>query len=111
MDRKFSVYSRKQCVGVNGKFSKWFLVNSGIPQGSILGPILFLIYINDLPESCDISSYDVNLYLYADDAKVYKTIKNSEDNTRAHHAWDTRTWRDVSSYLFTYLPRNYDTPV
>ena len=31
--------------------------------------------------------------------------------TRAHHGWDTRTWRDVSSYLFTYLPRNYDTPV
>jgi len=31
--------------------------------------------------------------------------------TRAHHGWDTQTWRDVSSYLFTYLPRNYDTPV
>ena len=61
--------SRKQCVGINGKFSKWFLVKSGIPQRSILGPILVLIYINDLPESCDISSYDVNLYLYADDAK------------------------------------------
>ena len=56
--------------------TKWFLVKSGMPQGSILGPILFLIYINDLPESCDVSSYDVNLYLYADDAEVYKTEDN-----------------------------------
>ena len=39
------------------------------------------------------------------------SVMHYTDSTRAHHGWDTRTWRDVSSYLFTYLPRNYDTPV
>ena len=53
-------------------FSDWADVDSGILQGSLLGPVLFIIYINDLIEYCDCGS---ELYLYADDAKVFKHIK------------------------------------
>ena len=65
---------RKQQVIVNGSKSSFKEVLSGIPQGSALGPILFVIFINDLPEivSCGIK-------LFADDAKIYRTVNSTED--------------------------------
>ena len=64
-------------VVVNGVHSDWRSVTSGIPQGTILCPILYLISINDLPEflSCLVK-------FYADDAKVYSPIKAVIDEMR-----------------------------
>ena len=70
--------NRKQRVKINNSTSDWASVYSGIPQGSILGPLLFIIYINDLIDSCNNGS---ELYLYADDAKLFKHILNDFDKT------------------------------
>ena len=63
--------NRKQRVVLNGQFSSWATVNAGVPQGSILGPLLFLIYINDL--TCDLST---NAKLFADDTSLFSTVYN-----------------------------------
>ena len=59
-------------VGLDGKSSQEYPVNAGVPQGSILAPRLFLLYINDLPHNviCDITIYanDTTLYSKCDQA-------------------------------------------
>jgi len=56
-------------------FSNWSPVTSGIGQGTILGPILFLIYVNDIPDIL----FDVMVRLFADDTKLFKCITNIID--------------------------------
>ena len=65
---------RQQCVVLNNIQSSWSIVTSGVPQGSVLGPLLFTIFINDIPH---IVRSDI--YLFADDIKLSRTIKNSDD--------------------------------
>ena len=58
---------REQCVLINNIRSTFLKIETGIPQGTVLGPILFSLYINDLPDVCP----DIGLQMYADDTVVY----------------------------------------
>ena len=62
---------RTQYVQVNEKFSSHKTVNFGVPQGSILGPILFNIYVSDMKDICD----DCIFVQYADDSNINKHCK------------------------------------
>ena len=69
---------RKQWIVLNGQFSTWKNVNAGVPQGSILGPLLFLIYTNDLREGLP-----SNAKLFADDTSLFSLthdIQTSANN-------------------------------
>ena len=67
---------RQRRVVVKGEASDWLTVTSGVPQGSLLGPLFFIVYINDLP---GVISKDSSIALYADDGKMYRVISTQED--------------------------------
>jgi hypothetical protein len=69
--------NRKQRVGIRGRYSGWKEVFSGVPQGSVLGPILFLIFINDIDEG--LLSY---ILKFADDTKIFNSVSNEQDHER-----------------------------
>ena len=63
-----------------GKESKWHKVSSGIPQGSVLEPLLFVLYINDLPE---LTKSDA--FLFSDGIKIFTTVTNKHDQDILQH--------------------------
>lgn len=66
---------RKQRVKIDGSVSSFSPVLSGVPQGSVLGPLLFLIYVNDLPECLNACE----MKLYADDSKLFTSVSKIEN--------------------------------
>jgi len=85
---------RSQCVLIEGEKSSFKPVSSGVPQGSNLGPMLFLLFINDMPEAIENST----VALFADDSKVFKEIKSRNDclllqkDLEALHQWSVK-WK------------------
>ena len=69
-----AVSSKEQRVIINGKKSNWGRVISGVPQGSVLGPLLFIIFINDLD-----SGISSNISKFADDTKIGRQINSERD--------------------------------
>ena len=63
--------NRKQRVVLNGQSSNWVDVKAAVPQGSIMGPLLFLIYINDLPEGLI-----TNAKLFVDDTSLFSLVRD-----------------------------------
>ncbi|MES9879908.1 MAG: reverse transcriptase family protein [Sedimenticola sp.] len=84
---------RRQYVAVKGKHSSWQDVLSGVPQGSVLGPILFIIYINDLPEVVNST-----VKIFADDTKLYS--KDSDYNIIQQDLDSLCSWADLWQLRF-----------
>ena len=85
--------NRKQRVVLNGQTSDWKKINSGVPQGLVLGPLLFLIYINDLPDGitsiCKIFADDTSLFSKVLDINESANELNTdlEKITKWAHQW------------------------
>ncbi|KAJ4433396.1 hypothetical protein ANN_15655 [Periplaneta americana] len=83
---------RQQCVSLDNQFSQWRCTKAGVPQGSVLGPLLFSIYINDISKNLQYCRY----HLYADDLQLYihsrpNTINESIDKLNCDLA-TVSTW-------------------
>ena len=65
------LHNRKQRVVLNGSFSDYLVIHSGVPQGSVLGPLLFLIYINELERYTK-----SNITFFADDTMLFSIVKD-----------------------------------
>ena len=66
---------RLQRVVINGQYSSWLPVQSGVPQGSILGPLLFILYVNDIYSVIHYSKHG----MFADDLSLYKDVSTTTD--------------------------------
>ena len=67
--------TRLQRVVVNGHHSKWLSVSSGVPQGSILGPLFFILYVNDLGSVVKHST----IKMFTDDLTLYRVVASVDD--------------------------------
>ena len=96
---------RKQRVVLNGKASDWEDVLSGVPQGSVLGPILFLIYINDIDDAVDCVS--TLMKKFADDTKIASVTDTLEQCQLLQEQIDAlQRWAEIWQMSFNVDKRN-----
>ena len=88
---------RKQRVEINGYKSEWRDVTSSVPQGSVIGPLLFVLYINDLPDRVK-----AEIYLFADDTKMYCKITENGMSTLQEDLNKLQIWSDT--WLLKFQP-------
>jgi hypothetical protein len=89
---------RKQRVVIGDNSSEWEDVTSSVPQGSVLGPLLFTVFINDLPDRVN-----NECRLYADDSKLIGVIENEEDVIRIQKDIDSmQSWAKTWQMSFNY---------
>ena len=92
---------RLQRVVLNGQASEWQKVLAGVPQGSILGPLLFLIFIDDIP-----ANFKCNVKIFADDTSLFSVVCDPNENSGkldkdlGRVAWCTNQWKMSFDLLF-----------
>ena len=92
------LYNRVQSVCINNCYSNSLPVLSGVPQGSVLGPLLFIIFINDAVKVTSLSGPFCGTFLYADDAKLF-----SNNPSQLQHALDCFSSR-ICEYQLCLAP-------
>ena len=96
---------RKQRVVIDGKCSDWVNVESSVPQGTVTGPIDFLVFINDLPKNLTSS-----VKLFADDCIVFRKIAGPEDagmlqkDLDALTAWQSKSEMNIPKEIWSSVP-------
>ena len=94
--------NRSQQVVVDGRQSSLCNVTSGVPQGSVLGPVLFLLYINDI-----VTNIHSQMRLFADDCLIYRPIHSPEDQNILQSDLDKLSaWADVWQMKFNVQKKN-----
>ena len=86
--------NRRQRVVLNGSQSSWYHTNAGVPQGSILGPLLFLIFINDIENvpSCEIRMFADDTLLYDISTNLNESINKINNDLKSLEAW-AKQWK------------------
>ena len=97
----FSNYlkGRRQRVVLPGVSSNWSSINAGVPQGSILGPLLFLIYINDIVENINSS-----IRVFADDTSLYIIVDDPIDTAITLNSDLSKIHRWATDWLVSFNP-------
>ena len=88
--------SRRQKVVLNGRSSQWGEVLSGVPQGSVIGPLLFILFVNDIPGVAHSL-----IQMFADDIKIFRSLLSPDDHSRLQEDLsDLEQWANRNCMCF-----------